>query len=156
MLSRRQSLALTTFSEGMNCAQSVCSAFAADLSMNYGQMMKLASCFGGGMRMGATCGALTGALMVLGLAAGYSVYDLAAKQDTEKLTLDLLAAWKEKIGQTDCKEILGINPSIPVRRQLAKEQGIFDDNCPHCIATAVELVEKILQEKKNKMGETDV
>lgn len=156
MLSRRQSLALTTFSEGMNCAQSVCSAYAADLSMDYGQLLKLASCFGGGMRMGATCGALTGALMVLGLAAGYCVYDLAAKQDTEKLALDLLTAWRARIGQTDCKEILGIDPSIPMRRQLAKEQGIFDENCPQCIATAVELVDKILRENKIKLGVTDV
>ncbi|HOH46725.1 MAG TPA: C-GCAxxG-C-C family protein [Candidatus Cloacimonadota bacterium] len=140
----------------MNCAQSVCSAFAADMLADSSAMLRIASCFGGGMRMGATCGALTGALMILGLAGGFSVYDPVSKQNTERLTLDFLAAWKQKVGQTDCKEILGIDPSLPGQRELARERGIFDENCPHCIETAVELLETILKEHKITLGDKDV
>lgn len=156
MYSVRQNKALATFSEGMNCAQSVASVFASELGMDPAQMKRISACFGGGMRMGATCGALTGALMVLGLARGYSSYDPLAKQDTERLTLSFLAAWKQRLGKTDCKDILGLDPSIPAQRELARERGLFDDNCPHCIAVAVELLEAFLSEPGSIMGESDV
>ena len=50
-----------------NCCQSVLVSFAADLGLTEEQAFALGSNFGAGMRMGSACGALTGALMALGL-----------------------------------------------------------------------------------------
>lgn len=58
-------LANLNHESGFNCAQSVLAVFAEDYGMPLKLALKLASPFGGGMRMAATCGALTGALMAL-------------------------------------------------------------------------------------------
>ena len=47
-----------------NCCQSVLIPFAEELGIDDIQANALGANFGAGMRMGATCGALTGALMV--------------------------------------------------------------------------------------------
>jgi C_GCAxxG_C_C family probable redox protein len=64
-------IAVARFRQDFNCAQSVLVAFAPQLGMDESQALKLASPFGGGVvRRGQICGAVTGALMVLGLAQG--------------------------------------------------------------------------------------
>ena len=50
-----------------NCCQSVLVAFAEDIGLTEEQAYRLGANFGGGMRCGSVCGALTGALMVLGM-----------------------------------------------------------------------------------------
>ncbi len=137
--------ALTTFAQGYNCAQSVFSTFAADFGMDAATAMKISSCFGGGMRMGATCGALSGALMVLGLAKGFSEYSPEQKAAIEEHCYCFIGKWKERFKVTDCKEILGIDVSDPAQRLRGREQGVFDRHCPHCIETAVRLLCDVLE-----------
>lgn len=56
----------TLFMEGIDCSQVVAGEFADKLGMEKAQMRKMSACFGGGMQCGETCGAVTGALIVLG------------------------------------------------------------------------------------------
>jgi C_GCAxxG_C_C family probable redox protein len=137
-------LALTTYASGYNCSQSVLSAYAEDLGLDADTAKKLSSCFGGGMRMGATCGALSGALMVLGLAKGFADYSPEQKASIEVHCTGYISRWKETIGETNCKEILGLDVSDPVERQKGKEAGIFALYCPNCIESAVLLLEEFL------------
>ena len=51
-----------------NCAQSVIVPFADVIGMDEDMAYRMGANFGGGMKMGSVCGAVTGALMVLGLA----------------------------------------------------------------------------------------
>ena len=51
-----------------NCCQSVLVPFADLCGLDKETAFKLGANFGSGMRHGSTCGAVTGALMVLGLA----------------------------------------------------------------------------------------
>ena len=60
-----------------NCAQSVLVPFAGDMGMSQEQAYNLGAHFGAGMRHGSTCGALSGALMVLG-AMGYGEQEAQA------------------------------------------------------------------------------
>ena len=53
-----------------NCAQAVTATFAEECSLTREQAIKLGAHFGSGMKMAATCGAITGALMVIGLLGG--------------------------------------------------------------------------------------
>ncbi|MGA2258902.1 MAG: C-GCAxxG-C-C family protein [Thermoguttaceae bacterium] len=62
---------LSRFAESFNCSQAVLSAYAGQLGLDEETAAKIASGFGGGMgRMADTCGAVTGAYMVLGLKSG--------------------------------------------------------------------------------------
>lgn len=50
-----------------NCTQSVLVPFAADCGLTPEQAFALGGPFGGGMKIGSTCGAIVGGLMVLGM-----------------------------------------------------------------------------------------
>lgn len=50
-----------------NCAQAVVMAWSEECGLSDEVARSLSAHFGGGMRHGSTCGAVTGALMVLGL-----------------------------------------------------------------------------------------
>lgn len=71
------------FLEGYSCSQAVVCAFEALTGLDRETSARLASSLGGGMgRMREVCGAVSGALIVLGLLRGYSdPGDLAAKTD---------------------------------------------------------------------------
>lgn len=144
MDSEKTTLALQYHEAGYNCAQAVFSAFSEDFGLDSTTSRKISSCFGGGMRRGATCGALSGALMVLGLAMGFGEMDEAHKACTEELCKILNAEWKEEIGALDCNHILGIDVGDPIQKQMAKESGIFARKCPGCIRTGVRLLEETL------------
>ncbi len=136
--------ALSTFAQGYNCAQSVIGTYAEALGLDADIAKKVSSCFGGGMRMGSTCGALTGALMVLGLAKGFAEYSPEQKASIELHCTSFISRWKEVIGETDCKEILGLDVSDPLQRQKGKDEGVFNLHCPNCIETAVRLLVEVL------------
>lgn len=146
MKSDKVNAALAKYEAGYNCAQSVVSAFAQDFGLETATATKLSSCFGGGMRMGATCGALSGALMVLGLAKGFATYNPASKEAVEAVCVDFIARWREHIGDTECREILGLDVSIPEERLKGKEDGIFARFCPNCIQRSVELLSEMLSQ----------
>ncbi|MFZ5631777.1 MAG: C-GCAxxG-C-C family protein [Bacillota bacterium] len=64
-------LAVSSFQEGALCSQALFSTCAVKLGLDRETAMKIATPFGGGMaRLGETCGAVTGALMVIGLKYG--------------------------------------------------------------------------------------
>lgn len=78
-----------------NCAQSVLVAFADEMGYTHDQAFALGAHLGGGARHGSICGALSGALIVLG-AMGYS--DPQARA--------LIAHFQETYGDTDCRTLL--------------------------------------------------
>ncbi len=142
----RATQAIQYHDSGFNCAQSVLTAFAEDLGLSPALALRLASTFGGGMRMAATCGALTGALMALGLAHGFSRPDPPDKQRIESLTRELIQRWRKEIGPTDCKDILGYDVSDPIQKEAAKKAGVFDAHCHVCIAKATDILCSMLAE----------
>jgi len=112
-----------------NCAQSVLMAFCEDRGMSAEMANALTANLGGGMRVGGTCGAMVGGLLVLGL---YGVNDPQIVN----------AYWKEfrsgHDGMDQCRDLLRVN----AQKGLPKK--------PHCdgmVYEAVELTEKILREQ---------
>ena len=61
------------FENGGNCAQALFAAFADMTGISYEDSLRMASAFGGGIgRLRETCGAVSGAVMVIGCLYGYS------------------------------------------------------------------------------------
>lgn len=110
-----------------NCCQSVLVPFAAEMGMTREQAYALGFNFGSGMRHGATCGALSGALMVLG-ALGYD----------EKQAAALIRQFKENHGATDCVTLLKASHD---RGEVKKA---------HCDGLVYEMVEFLDQLTANK------
>lgn len=88
--------------------------------------MNLGNAFGSGMgNMEGTCGALTGAAIIVGLAT-------ADKQRSRQVMSSIMAQFQSRNGSTQCRALKGIDTHKVLR------------SCPDCVADACELLEKEL------------
>jgi C_GCAxxG_C_C family probable redox protein len=63
--------AVYCFNQGFSCSQAVLSTYGPKFELDPELALKVSGAFGAGMgRMGETCGAVTGAFMVIGLKYG--------------------------------------------------------------------------------------
>jgi C_GCAxxG_C_C family probable redox protein len=134
------------FSQNFNCAQSVFAVFAPQLGLDEHQALKLASPFGGGIaRRGQVCGAVTGALMALGLDRGADTP--AGKEDAYRLGQEFLQRFEARHSSILCRELLDIDISTPEGHQQAREKGLFKSRCPLFVGDAVEIAQEMLAKK---------
>jgi C_GCAxxG_C_C family probable redox protein len=129
-----------------NCAQSVLCPFAEDLGLELGLAKRIAVGFGGGMgKLAGTCGAVTGAFMVLGLRYGSNAADQKASKDlVYGLVRDFAARFTAKNGSVTCRELLGCDIGTPDGMKEAQEKNLFATRCTQLIGDSVEIVEKML------------
>jgi C_GCAxxG_C_C family probable redox protein len=135
-------IAVRRFDEGFNCAQAVFSAIAETSGLPLDMALRIATPFGGGIaRAGQTCGAVTGALMALGLTFGTaSAADKEGKERQYRIAQDLMERFKERHGSTVCRDLLGYDISTPEGLKEAHDKGLFTTLCPLLVADAVGLV----------------
>ena len=106
-MNRKEELAKNYHKQGCNCAQAVLLAFAEESGLSKETAAKLALPFGGGMARGETCGALTGALMALGLTESGSVPPEAEdKLNSRENAKKLAEIFEKEYKTTLCREIL--------------------------------------------------
>jgi C_GCAxxG_C_C family probable redox protein len=139
-------LATQTFSQGFNCAQSVLYTYGKQYFTEPTMALKLASAFGAGITYrGETCGAVTGALMALGLQFGYSEVEMElTKQRCMGISKEFTALFEQKHGAIQCKQLLKVDISTPEGLQSAREQGLFGTVCPGLIESASEILDELL------------
>jgi C_GCAxxG_C_C family probable redox protein len=144
----KESEAAALHGNGCNCAQAVLAVFSADLGLDRETALRVATGFGGGMgRLGNTCGAVTGAFMVLGLARGMRrTEDAAAKESTYALVAEFSKRFTEKHKTLACRELLGVDIGTADGLKAAKERSLFTTLCTDLIRDAVRIVEKMLEE----------
>ena len=116
--------------QGYNSAQSILGAFHETLGIDQKTAMNLAAGFGAGIgTMQKTCGALTGALMVLGCRYYDSDSVFESKQLLFEETQKVLLAFHKKFGSTECFSLLKTDFHKPGGLQKAREQRLFETNC---------------------------
>jgi len=131
------------FNKHYSCSQSVFSAFAPRFGLTDEQALKLASPFGGGIaHQGHVCGAVTGALMVLGLAHGNT--DSDEKDATYSMAEEYLKRFQGLHGTILCRELVGHDISTPGGLQVARDSGVFENICPGLVKDAAALVAEFL------------
>ena len=138
--------AVSCFKEGFACSQSVLSVFADEFGMDHNMALKVAAGFGGGMgRTAQTCGAVTGAYMVIGLKHGaVAAHDREAKEKTYRLVREFNEAFKSRNRCLLCKELLGCDISTPAGFDEARQKHLLATICPKMVQDAVEILGKIL------------
>ena len=134
------------FRGGYSCSQAVLMTFAETAGLEPATAARVASAFGGGMaRHGWTCGALTGALMVIGLRLGNaSATDTASKDEAYARVTALVDRFREAHGATECRRLIGCDLGDPVERQAASDAGVFLNVCPQFVRTAATLLAETL------------
>ncbi len=138
--------ALSTFASGLNCSQSVLTAFSNELGLDTQSALRVACGFGGGMgRTAQTCGAVTGAFMVIGLKHGQTQKDdKEAKEKTYALVREFIDLFTKKHGSTLCRELLSRNIDTPEGYQKAVEENLFKTLCPRFVESAVNILNRII------------
>ena len=135
--------AVTLF-ESFNCAQSVFAACGASGELSERACLVVAGPFGGGMgRMGETCGAVTGALMALGVRHGQEMAtDPAhARGPLYVRVINFSAAFRERHGGLSCRELTGCDMRTPEGQAKFQAADLHHTLCRNLVASAVELVE---------------
>lgn len=141
--------AVKYFGDGFLCSQAVFAAFAEEIPEE--QALKIGACFGSGMCCGEVCGAVTGALMAIGLRYGQCrPGDLDARAKTNALTRRMMDRFREENGSCLCRELLGYDISIPEQAQQAREKRLFATFCPQMIGSAAGILEEILKEAEKE------
>jgi len=144
----KKAIAELNFKSELNCCQSVVGAYAEECGLDRNTALKIGACFGGGMKKGEVCGAISGALMVLGLKKGYFLEQDSHGRDRAALyTKMFIDRYENCFGAVTCKAMLGHDVSIPSERAHAEMEGRFQSVCPKAIEKAVELLEEILHEE---------
>ncbi len=130
------------FAAGISCAPAVLAAFAPRLGMDEEHAARAASCFGGGMASaGRICGAVTGAMMAIGLRHGPGVQaDAAAKKDAYDRARELWRRFTDRQGSIECRDILGVDISTPEGHAQASAQGLFKTRCAAAVRDAAGIV----------------
>ncbi len=135
--------AVDIFLQNFNCSQAVFSTLSARYGVDEKLALKMASPFGGGVaRRGELCGAVTGALMVLGLARGAETP--AGKDEIYRLSQEFMHRFEEKHASILCRHLLGCDLATPEGAKAAAERGVFRSICPGLVRDAVEIVEEQL------------
>ena len=137
-------IALNLF-ESYNCAQSVFAAYAPDYDLEKTKALQVAMGFGAGMgRLQETCGAVTGAFMVLGLASGFKEGEGRGKVDeVYKKVRQLKDDFTAREGTIKCRDLLGCDLLTDEGQRIFKERNLRG-NCKNYVRLCCELLDKYL------------
>lgn len=143
----KQKKALELFSNNFNCSQAVFTAFAPDFGIDEELALKLGTSFGGGARNGDICGAVSGALLVIGLKYGHYISsDIQQKSHAYAIAVEYTKRFREANKSIVCRDLLGYDLTKPEEMACIKEKGLFGTVCPEMIKSAVEILEDIFNE----------
>jgi C_GCAxxG_C_C family probable redox protein len=96
-------------------------------------------------RTGETCGAVTGALMVIGLQHGKTRKDDDDSRELAyALAQEFMDAFRDLNGSLLCRDLLGVDVSTPEGIAVVREQDLFRTLCPKFVKDAGELLEDLL------------
>lgn len=141
------------FSKGINCSQFVVRHFVDRLSLDKKTATRLATAFEWGMYDGDTCGAVSGAYMVLGLKYGSDGEisdDEKSREDFEKnrnLLKEKISEFNEKFreknsGHLECRNLL--RNKYPEELDTIFEKNSLQTTCPQVVYNSIKILEEII------------
>ena len=139
---KKSQLAIENF-KTLNCAQSVLLSYAEELNLDRTTALRIALGFGGGMAMAETCGAVTGAYMVLGLKSNFKEKSIQEiKAETKVAVKKFNELFIARHGSLTCKRLLGVDISTTEGSVEANEKNFFNTVCIELVSSAAEILEK--------------
>lgn len=141
--------ALALFNAGFSCSQAVAGAYAESLGVKKADALRMSAPLGGGIgRSGQTCGAVTGALMALGMKHGMIEPDAQAKERMYLIAQEFLKRVSARHGSLLCKDLLAADISTPEGRASMKARDTHATVCAPLIAEITVILDEMLAEKQ--------
>jgi C_GCAxxG_C_C family probable redox protein len=136
------------FDEGLNCAQALLITYGPQLGLDRENALKIAAAFGSGMGRGETCGAVTGAIMVIGLKhARIKAMDYFSKEEIYDFAAEFITRFRERNETIVCRELLGCDVTTTEGLKVARKDRKFKKQCPKYVRDAAEILEEMLKER---------
>ena len=139
--------ATSLFDKDFNCAESVLIAVSDVLGIKADVIPKIATPFGGGIgRRGSICGAVSGAIMAIGLEYGR----MGPSEDKEKayeLALRFYERFEKKFGSVLCHDLIECDLRTPEGRKKAKDLRVHEEKCCRFVAGAADIVTGLMKER---------
>jgi C_GCAxxG_C_C family probable redox protein len=141
-ISRFSEKAANHFKQGYNCAQSVLLTMQEYYGIPRNTLIpKIATAFGGGIgRCGSLCGALTGAIISIGLKHGTNRPILKEKEKSYKLAHKFCEQFEEVCGSSFCKELIGYDLTKPEELERARKSNVRNEKCTKFVKKTVEIL----------------
>jgi C_GCAxxG_C_C family probable redox protein len=141
------------FIDGFACSQAILSVYGHPLGLPRKTAMQIAAGFAGGMRLGETCGAVTGAFMVLGLRYASENCDTAAgRAEVYANVVEFAKRFQGINGTISCRELLGCDISTPEGMKKAQEQNLFKTTCVKMVEDSAMILETLWAESQHDIG----
>ena len=132
--------------DAYNCSMAVMSALLEFADCDPLDLLPLAAPFGGGIaRAGLTCGALTGAVLALGMTTGPRKY--TSRDDRTmayRLVAPLVEGFRRRMGSALCAEITGVDISTEAGRERFRKLNILEERCVPAVQLAARLGAEII------------
>jgi len=135
--------AVELFRNGFLCSQAVLASFCDSYGLDGNSALKIACGLGSGMNCSEICGAVSGAVLVIGLKYGHTdAKDTAAKEACKAKVKEFLRVYKERNRHILCRDILGCDINTPEGRQKARDEKLFTTVCVDMVASAATILEE--------------
>jgi C_GCAxxG_C_C family probable redox protein len=140
-------MAVEKFKAGYNCAQAVVFGFRDRTGAAHDSAFRAATGFGAGMgRKQEVCGAITGALIALGLLHGRNEGDGSDTQDRAyALVRKVMDEFAARHGSVLCSRLLdGCALGTPAGQERFRSEDMKNKKCVLFVATAADVLDKII------------
>lgn len=140
--SRFSEKAANYFKQDYNCAQSVLLTMQEYYSTPKNKLIpRIATAFGGGIgRRGSLCGALTGAIMAIGLKHGTEKTVQIEKEKAYQIALEFYNRFAKECGSPFCRELIGYDLTKPEELEKVRKLNVRDEKCSYFVKKAVEIL----------------
>ena len=134
------------FMRGQDCGQVVFDNYADELGIPKDKANRMAAAFGGGTGIGETCGAVIGAMMVIGMKYGHNgPDDVEHREMLMAKRAEFIEKWRERRGSCMCRDLLGDDISTPEGLGRILEAGTMFSLCPELVLDAIDILGEIDQ-----------
>ena len=140
-----ETLADQLMEEGFHCSQCVFPYAAQRLGMDSSLARRLSAGLGGGCFRGDSCGAVTGAVMALGMVYGF---DTPGDDTVDELLVAKVREFEDRFekehGAFLCRQLLG--GFDMANREAEAPEGTYD-NCARYCATACRILDEMIGDR---------
>jgi C_GCAxxG_C_C family probable redox protein len=141
--------AINSFNTGLNCAQSILSAYSHEFNFDSELALSISTGFGAGMgRLQETCGAVTGSFMVFGIFnSKLSPDNEERKERTYQMIQAFADEFKSLHGSIECKTMLNCDLQTKEGQRIFENRNLGKTVCEECISDSINIIEKLIRKE---------
>ena len=145
-MSQTEEKAISIFTSGLNCAQSVLTAYSDKLNFDHSLALNISCGFGGGMgRLQETCGAVTCAFMVLSIFNGQKYTENGVKKImTYSMVQEFNSKFGARHGTLNCRTLLNCDLTTEEGLLYLKQNNLHEKVCEQCIRSAIQIINALI------------